>query len=166
MKVMSELLQRKDDDLKGLNELVRKKDDELNETCQLVLAKNNELRNLNDEIVNIKKSVIFRIIRKISKGIDSGFPTGTKRGELKKVTSASSEMILNEGFKKYFSEVKTKIQRKEFKVLTSSDISKIEEQRLLKIVKNNRKNRLKLKTQNDDTNKKDEFILPSDETID
>jgi len=163
---LNELVQKKDDDLRGLNELVQKKDDELSNTYQLVTATNSELRNANDEINHIKNSVSFRIIRKIGNGIDSCFPNGTKRGELKTVISASGSTIMNEGFRKYFSEVKIKLRRKEFKVLTSTDISKNEEQRLLKIVKDNQKNRLKLKTHQDHEIKKDEFIISSDEKID
>ena len=116
-----------------------------------------ELINLRSELSNIKKSVIFRIMKRIAKSLDVGFPHGTKRGELKKTASASTSMILNDGFRSYSNAVKEKMKRKEFKLITPMEFSDSDKELLYAVVKKNKDNRLKIEPFTPNEIKSDKF---------
>jgi len=162
---LNKLVREKDTDLEGLNKLVREKDADIDTTNQILANIDNELMYTRSELNEIKKSLIFRMMRKIGGRIDSDFPNATKRGEFKKILASSTMVLANEGFRKYLSEVRTKIRRKEFKVLSPINISQKEESLLLEKVKKNRMNRLQIRPLSEQEIKKDEFIIPQDEEL-
>jgi len=84
---------------------------------------------------------------------------------LKKIIRASLEIISKEGFPSYLSHVKTKIKRREMRVLTPIVFTKNEEQDLINAIKMNEKTRLQIK-QVDDEKLKEDRISFSFEDID
>ena len=100
---------------------------------------------------------MFRTMRRFATFIDFSFPSGTKRGEIKKIAKASSEMINDEGFTSYSRAVKEKIKRKEMKVITPLTLSEHEKQSLEQLVNDNKKTRLKIKAHSYQDIKNDEF---------
>jgi len=162
VKKLEGILDEKNQNVKKLEGIL----DEKNKLEEFVVPKKNEIVNLNNELINlqtelsnIKNSSIFRIMRKIANFLDRGFPHGSKRGELKKTAKASTSMIMNEGFRSYSSAVKKKIKRREFKVVSPMSLSKDDKKSLLNIVKNNRKNRLKIEPHSSNEIKNDEFRI-------
>jgi len=124
-----------------------------------------QLIELKNQISEIEKSFTFKIMKKIANTIDSSFPNRTKRGELKKIVANSASMIERNGMSEYVSAVKTKIKRREFKVLEPMNLSEPEQKSIINEVRNNRKNRLKIKPHTKDEIKKDEFILIDEEDL-
>jgi len=144
---------------KDLENTLIKKYNEISKLNQALENKTNEIIPLRNQLNEIQNSRIFKIMKKISKNIDSSFPNYTKRGEFKKIVAASLETVDKEGYKNYLSEVKTKLNRREFKILTPFSFTDEEENSLLKEVYNNRKKRLKIKQHDKNEIKNDEFII-------
>jgi len=124
-----------------------------------------ELIDVKNELTEIKSSVIFRTFKKLIKMMDMGFPTNTKRGEVKNIFVSSLAMISDEGLGNYFSAAKTKIDRKEYKILTPIKSSEIEENLLYNKVKANDKKRLKIVSHSQEELKGDNFVINENDDL-
>lgn len=145
-------LKQKEMDIIFLNNSMKKKE------YQLIELRNN--------LSEIEKSIMFNMMRKVSRKIDSAFPNRTKRGEFKKIVASSASMISDDGFQEYLSSVKTKVKRREYRVLEPLNLPKSDEKILQDIVINNRKKRLKIKSHGKGEIKNDEFkISEKDELL-
>jgi len=148
-----------------LEQSVQEKNYEITRLSQIIEIQNKELIELRTELSEIKRSVIFKILKRTTKKLESDFPNGTKRGEFKKIVGASLDTIDKDGFRNYLSQVKNKINRHEFKVLTPTNLSEQEEQILIRTVEKNRKNRLKIKPHDEKEIKNDEFDIQEDTNL-
>ena len=63
------------------------------------------------------------------------------------------------------SAVKTKLDRREFKIFSPINLSDDEKNSLIKKVYNNRNKRLKIKQHDKNTLKNDEFVIQADENL-
>ena len=155
----------KDSELKKIEGIIIEGEKEISKLLDMIHAKELELIDFKNELSEIERSVMFQVMRKTGKRIDLSFPNNSRRGEFKKIVSASLSIIFSKGIKKYLSEVDTKFKRKEFKVLTPVVISSTDEEALKKIVNDNKKNRLKVNPHNKNFIENDEIFIPSEEKL-
>jgi hypothetical protein len=168
---LDQLVRQKDDKITNLDQLVRQKDKDLDILANTLNSKNYELIETKDEIRQIHNSVIFKFSKNISKRIDFIFPTNSKRDEFKRVVITSILFIQQKGLKKYLSEVKAKIGRREFRLNTinssnsTSVMSEKDKMVLIKKMQNNRRNRLKIRPSSKLELQNDGFIISDDNDL-
>ena len=162
-----------------LEKFTKNKQIEIDDLANIIKLKEQDVKNLTFEIKNeeyqiielknqiseIEKSLSFKLMRKITKKVESGFPNQTKRGELKKIVKNSAIMIERDGISDYFGAVKTKIKNREFKILEPMNLTEEEQNSIINQVKKNRKNRLQIRSHTDAEIKNDELIVSKDQEL-
>jgi len=156
-------IKEKTDEIISLQEFASENDEKIAKFQDTVLNKEVQFIEIRDQLSEIEKSVMFRIMRNLGKKIDSMFPNETKKGEFKKITAASFSIIATKGFKDYLSKVRTKLKRREFKVLTPMSISEEDEISLKRKVVENKKDRLEIMLHDKKEIENDEIIIPPEE---
>jgi len=165
---LSHLTEKRQNNITNLEKTIQKINSEISIINQDLQKKNNELMHLKFELDDIQNSIMFKFMKNISRKIDSTFPNNTNRGELKKVVQGSLELINKEGYRNYFSAVKIKVHRGEFKMISPiqsldyDQSSQKKEKILLNNVHKNRKKRLKIKQMDKNEIKKDQFVIEDD----
>jgi len=162
-KELENTVKLKSDDLERFNKILKDEEQEINNYLEIIQNKETLLIEIRDQLSEIEKSVMFRIMKNLGKKIDSTFPNETKRGELKKIAAASLSIIAIQGFKNYLSEVNAKLKRREFRVLTPMSISEEDEISLKRKVVENKKNRLEITPHNKKEIKNDEIVITPEE---
>jgi len=76
-----------------------------------------EKQSLQSEISVIRSSLGYRFMRFYASVIDRMFPEGTRRGEFRKIVTASLHIIVEEGFESFRRQAIEKIRRREFRIL-------------------------------------------------
>ncbi|MDE1828873.1 MAG: glycosyltransferase [Thaumarchaeota archaeon] len=77
----------------------------------------NELTKVREEMSKIHQSIIYKYMKSITSKIDKGFPDNSKRGQLKEVVRQGLIIIQKEGSRSFFKHVRTKIRKREFKII-------------------------------------------------
>jgi len=76
-----------------------------------------EKQRLQSEISIIRGSLGYRFMRFYASLIDRMFPNGTRRGEFRKIVTASLHIIVEQGFGSFSRQAMEKIRRREFRIL-------------------------------------------------
>jgi len=163
IKEQIQLLNEKELDIDELSKILEEKDDTMINLNQIANAEETELTNLRHELSSVHDSILYNTLRNACNKVDKAFPNGTKRGDFRQIVVESFRMISKNGFSSYLADVKVKLRRKEFKVMTPTIMTEQEKVNLIDVVEKNRKNRLKIESHDENTLKKDEFVLTEDD---
>jgi len=169
---VNQLIKNKDHNLDELNQEViqlrnqiDQKGSEIVELNKMIRDKTSDLISLRDELTEIHNSILFNFIQKITRRIDSNFPSGTRRGEVKKISKESLQMIKRKGFKQYISAVKTQVKKREFYIPIPMKITQDQKRLLIEVVQNNKKTRLKLKQHSKNEINRDEIEIQDEDEL-
>jgi len=148
-----------------LSEIVHQYEEEIQRLSNDINNKDYKIIELSNTISDIEKSVSFKILKKINRNIEKSFPNKTRRGEFKKIVKSSASMIEQKGMSEYLSAVKSKVSRHEFKILEPINLTKTEQDSIINEVKKNKKNRLKIKSNNQHEIENDDFTINDEENL-
>ena len=162
---LEELLKSKEIQFTNLTTVLNQSEQDVNDFKNLIGDKENQLIELRNTLFEIEKSLTFNILRKINSKIDVVFPSGTKRGEFKKITKEGVQMINRKGFKEYLSAVKTQVKKREFYIPSPMKITEDEKRVLIKVVQNNKKTRLELKPHSKNEIIEDEISIQDEDEL-
>ena len=160
---ISKTLKEKDIELGNVSKTLKEKSQTIDELSNIIKQKNYELIDVQDELNQIQKSILFKNSKKISRMIDHLFPESTKRGNLKKISALSYNIIDNEGIRHYLYLLKRQIKRRQFSIPEPIFLSDSDEENLKKIVKENKKKRLTINQHSKNEIKNDEIFISKED---
>jgi len=110
----NETIAKLESDLTARNETIAKLQSD-NEAGLSVLR--SELTSREIELASIRSSVGYKIIRLYARQIDKRLPDETRRGEFRRIVTASLRLIANQGVKSFLIQSMSKIRKREFRIL-------------------------------------------------